>query len=322
MWNDSFAYFNHPQIKPGNGLQFEVGQWLSPYASRIVIPNPQPLPSSLSRLNLPYAITPSEVLSHEAYLAAVEEIIHSCRERNGKTVFSRIITGNNPELNPVEAASALFTSFPDSFGFLFASSETGCWIGATPETLLDFDYNSRRVTTMAYAGTRTDRGEAPWDSKNLRENKFVADHIISVFEEFDINPMVSEAYTSSYGQIQHLRRDISATLPSDVKFWQLLDALNPTPALCGTPTRDAVDDINHYEPSPRGCYGGFIALHRPGDFFHARVCLRCAELFSDGRFEIHSGGGITPDSIPEAEFCETEAKAAVLLSILSQKHGR
>lgn len=257
------------------------------------------------------------VSSRLKYLEAAEGIIASCRQRGGKTVFSRIIEGKNLNLSPLETLAHLSALFPTSLGFLFYTPETGCWIGATPETLLNFDYTTRRVETMAYAGTRPFAGNAPWDTKNLRENQFVADHIVDKFRAFGVEPDVSEPYSSSYGNIQHLRRDISAILPESVDFTELLDALNPTPALCGTPTEAAIADINRYESAPRGCYGGFVALHLPGKFFRSWVCLRCAQLYPDGSFEIHSGGGITSDSIPLSEFRETQAKAAPLLHLLN-----
>lgn len=319
--SDSFAYFSHPKIQPSPGLQFEFGKWLAPYSDRTIISNPLSLQSDNQSITLflydKISNKTSAELSQEAYIVAVQQIIESCKRRSGKTVFSRIIEGKNQRLKPLHAASQLFASFPEAFGFLFSTPESGCWIGATPETLLNYDYRTRRVDTMAYAGTRPYMADAQWDDKNLRENQFVVDHIVDVFRSLGINPEVTDAYTSPYGNIQHLRRDISAILPPDVEYWQLLDALNPTPALCGTPTHAAIADINRCESADRGCYGGFVALHKPGEFFCANVCLRCAQLFAGGEFEIHAGGGITSDSVPLTEYRETEAKAAQLLKILT-----
>lgn len=335
---DSFAYYRLPlsiskDASPSTAT-FEIGGWLAPYSRRIIVEAPQLLPnlpihSQFNRdpqglikeelqHNQPYANEnqPVDADLHQ-YLTSAEAIIRSCQQRGGKSVFSRMIKGYNSSLSPINVAAQLEAIFPNAFVFLFSTPETGCWIGATPETLLNFDYRTRRIETMAYAGTRPYAGDQPWDEKNLRENKFVADHIIEKFRQLGIEPTISEPYSSPYGAIQHLRRDISATLPDDLEFWQILDAINPTPALCGTPTDAAIADINRYESAPRGCYGGFVAVHHPGEYFRSFVCLRCAQLYPDGKFEIHTGGGLTPDSNPLSEYRETEAKASLLLRALS-----
>lgn len=322
--SDSFAYFHHPLVADEPGVVFETAKWLAPYSLRSIIENPHPLesagkdvsPSLLSNPGIEGERDPRTSISKKQYIAAAEAIIESCRARSGKTVFSRIIEGRNPALSPIDAARELAATFPNAFTFLFSTPATGCWIGATPETLLNFDYQTRSIETMAYAGTRLFAGDATWDAKNLRENQYVVDHIIAKFNQLGIQPEVSAPYSSPYGHLQHLRRDISATLPQDVEYWQLLDLINPTPALCGTPTDAAIVDISRYESAPRGCYGGFVALHRPGVYFRAFACLRCARLYPDGRFEIHAGGGLTPDSTPLCEYLETESKAAPLLHIL------
>lgn len=335
--SESFAYYRLPgsltgerekqlddgfptgELENQEDLFFEIGEWLAPYSRRITITNPLPITPTptvpLSNKNS-HSVPLSKDDDKEQYLKAAEAIIESCRAREGKTVFSRTIQGVNPALSPTAAASRLATIFPDALAFLFSTPQTGCWIGATPETLLNYDYRTRRVETMAYAGTRPFAGDAPWDTKNLRENQFVADHIVEKFRSFGIEPMVSAPYSSPYGALQHLRRDITAVLPDNVDYWQLLDAINPTPALCGTPTEAAIADINSHETTPRRCYGGFVAIHKPGDFFRSFVCLRCARIYPDGRFEIHTGGGLTPDSIPISEYRETEAKAASILQTL------
>lgn len=327
--SDSFAYFHLPDstgIPEGHtDARFEVAEWLAPYSDRRIILNPRPIsagipqfpPDAHRKAEPVVGVSPAVGVSKAAYLAAVESIIASCKARDGKTVFSRIIEGVNPTLSPAEAARELAAAFPDAFTFLFSTPETGCWLGASPETLLNFDYTTRRIETMAYAGTRPLAGDAPWDSKNLRENRFVVDHIVEKFRQLGIEPSVTAPYASTYGDIQHLRCDITAQLPPELEFHKLLDHINPTPALCGTPTPDAIADINRYESAPRGCYGGFVALHLPGQYFRAYVCLRCAQLLPGGRFKLHTGGGITPDSFPLAEFNETEAKASPLLKILT-----
>lgn len=339
-----------PRQDYGEHKSFIIGRWLAPWSERISIGdftrNGDPAgATNPSRqfppdLILPKAsFHPDRVISKDEYVDAVNDIIRECRRRNGKTVYSRVIPGHNQLIDIPAAACELFNTFPDSFRFLYYTPMTGCWLGASPESLLDFDMDTRRVSTMAFAGTRPASAEdAPWDDKNLRENLFVADYIRDIFRGFGIEPEISEPYTVRYGAIQHLRRDISAILPAGMDFPELLDKLNPTPALCGTPLRDAIADIRKHELHDRDCYGGFVGIYRdlrpdpeisgtsvksdagyPFRGFKSFVNLRSARISTgpDGRFEVIAGGGIIAASDPLSEWEETEAKASRLYSILS-----
>lgn len=334
------------KYNPAVNKTFEIGPWLAPWADRISLGN-RLTAESVANINgsgkssfpgglstSPAVFHPDREISKEEYIAAVSAITGRCHARNGKTVYSRVISGENPSLDIPAAARKLFNTFPDSFGFLYYTPMTGCWLGATPETLLDFDLDTRRVSTMAFAGTRpASAGDTPWDDKNLLENQFVADYICDKFRLLGIDPEVSDPYTVRYGVIQHLRRDISATLPVHIGYPELLDLLNPTPAICGVPRDNALTDIKDFEPHTRGCYGGFVGISRncpqntaqevgatdQHNGFKSFVNLRSARIsLSPGHhFEILAGGGILSGSDPASEWAETEAKASRLLSILS-----
>lgn len=318
-----------------DGMTFEIGRWLMPYSGRITIREQLGAEDVLSLPDAPFfpAIDDSddfnaaEAITRDDYLEAVKTIAANCNKRDGKTVYSRMIAGENPGLDIPGVASRLFSQFPETFGFLFYHPSTGCWLGATPETLLSIDLASRRFFTMALAGTRpaTLDGQ-PWDEKNLRENRFVADFFFERLRPTGISFDVSETFTVGYGPVQHLRRDISGTLPAgeiDRITESIIDLINPTPALCGTPTADALDDIARHEPHQRECYGGFVAL-RTKSRFDAFVNLRNARLSTTppGRFKIYAGGGITAASDPASEWNETEAKASTLRSLLSSSPDR
>ncbi len=307
---------------------FEIGPWLANYSQRVVIRDILDADNVLAlteNYGAASAVPHSEDnqfrnISKEEYLKAVAAIIERCAKRNGKTVYSRAISGANSHLSVTDTAQQLFAEFPETFGFLYFTPLTGCWLGATPETLLTADLASNRLSTMALAGTRLNLGNSPWDSKNLNENQIVADYIVNKFRSLGLNPEVSIPLTVDYGNIQHIRRDISAIYPNSLSISDIIDAINPTPALCGTPLPTAINDIAEFEPHQRNCYGGFIAIHEPGRQFRSFVNLRCANISplstSGYRFTIFVGGGIIAQSNPETEWHETCAKASRLLAIL------
>ncbi len=116
-----------------------------------------------------------------------------------------------------------------------------------------------------------------------------------------------------YGAIEHLCAHISCQAPAAM-LPQIIDALNPTPALCGYPLGDAVSDIALYERHRRHLYGGYIAV-RDSKGYHAYVNLRCVH-FDSRRFCIYGGGGIVTASVPAEEYAETEAKTSFLRQLL------
>jgi anthranilate synthase component 1 len=67
--------------------------------------------------------------------------------------------------------------------------------------------------------------------------------------------------------------------------------------------------IDELEPAARGPYTGATGwLGAAGDLDLA-VAIRTA-LVAEGRLSLSVGGGIVADSVPEAEWAETETKAA------------
>lgn len=300
------------------GTVFEIGPWLAPYSGRISVGGETDVASALRFLEhapadaqnaSPSFSLPRTSTRKETYIEEISKVIESCRRRGGKTVFSRVICGEAATQSWPAIFTSLCGTFPDTFRFIFHTKATGGWTGATPETLLDVNLGDNTFGTMAFAGTRRQSPDpAPWDAKNIRENRYVSDFIVSRIESLGMEAQTGPLETVTYGSnIEHLCRRISGRLPHGAGFRQLLDAINPTPALCGTPIDDAVNDLNRHESHNRGCYGGFVALHGKNRF-RAFVTLRCA-AFTSGHFAIYAGGGITPDSEPMKEWDETEAKS-------------
>ncbi len=99
--------------------------------------------------------------------------------------------------------------------------------------------------------------------KNLREHAHVA-HAI----EGALRPLAREVrvparpVVRSLRNVHHLWTPISATLAAPLHALDLVAALHPTPAVCGTPRRAAIEWIAAHEPSPRGWYAGAVGWFR------------------------------------------------------------
>jgi menaquinone-specific isochorismate synthase len=115
--------------------------------------------------------------------------------------------------------------------------------------------------------------------------------------------------------VQHLHTPISAELGDRVRLLDALAALHPTPAVGGTPQREAVARIRELEGFPRGLYAGAIGWMNARDGGEFFVGLRSALVAGAGA-RVYAGAGIVAGSTPEKEFAETELKFMAILDAL------
>ena len=237
-----------------------------------------------------------------------------------KVVLSRIKTvkGNFKRLPDV--FNILCDTYPNAFVYLFCVNGQ-CWAGATPEPFICSRGNE--LITVSLAGTRPYRKEdldiANWKIKELQEQDYVTLHIEKVLKHYAVHTYAKNGpYVTRAGNLLHLRTDFTFSSRSvGFRLPSLINALHPTPAVCGMSTGKAMDFIRNKEKHDRGFYTGFLGPVGLGDLIQFYVNLRCLQVF-DNRLVLYIGGGITRDSIPEEEWEETEIKAETLLSVLQQ----
>lgn len=311
---EPFAMFMLPYdgsllIDDGRQADFAFGivPWLGSYADMIGI-------ASMSDM------MPMDVERHtttrDEYISGVSAVIESCRRRQGKTVYSRVVCGideKDAKIDWGKVAAELFQSHVNCFRYLYYTPQTGAWLGATPELLLDFCHLNGKLSTVSLAGTRRSDISGPWDEKNIQENRFVSDYIVERLSALGISVKAGPLEEVGYGNITHLCSGIVGKSTSEC-IPKILDAISPTPALCGRPKSDAIDDIVRYERHHRGCYGGYVTVSTR-ECFMAFVNLRCVHFDSAG-YCAYGGGGITPQSVADAEYVETEDKTLPLVSLI------
>lgn len=259
---------------------------------------------------MPYRST-----TRETYDDGLDRIIGTLAD-NEKTVYSRVITRQG-NLDAEVSFKSLCEAYPDAFVFSVSTPDTGTWLGATPEILLQGD-GTDSFRTMALAGTRKRGTTEPWDEKNIVEQRIVADYIADILDSHCLEYEASETIVRAAGPIEHLCRDflISGLHPADREsFREFISDLYPTPALCGFPKENAMRMILDTERHVRGLYGGFCG---PLDGYRSdlNVVLRSVRFRPD-RLAMFTGGGITEASEPDEEWLETECKAASILSKLT-----
>lgn len=189
---------------------------------------------------------------------------------------------------------------------------TNTWLMATPEVLLE--HTADGWHTMALAGTKNDAEE--WDPKNQREQAMVAEYVQSKVEPFAEELKVKGPYTTEAGSLYHLRTDFNFQLKEDFFPEQLVEALHPTPAVCGLPVDKAMAAISAFENTPRYYYSGFCGPWNLEGMTNLFVSLRCMGKRNDRNFSMFAGGGLLKESRTLDEWEETEIKLNIIRNIL------
>ncbi|OLT12047.1 bifunctional aminodeoxychorismate synthase component I/aminotransferase [Pseudonocardia sp. CNS-139] len=119
-----------------------------------------------------------------------------------------------------------------------------------------------------------------------------------------------------YETVHQLTSDVTARRRPDAGLAELFGALFPCGSVTGAPKPRTMELIRELEDGPRGVYCGAIGMVAPpGAPFRARFSVAIRTVLVDrdtGAATYGSGGGITWDSDPAAEYAELLAKARVL----------
>lgn len=235
-------------------------------------------------------------------------------KRHQKLVLSRsTIMQKEEDVTPLHLFRQACERYPQQFVALISTPRSGTWLMATPEILLEKE--NSRWHTMALAGTMKAESQQAWSEKNIREQQLVASYIkkslTSVAEKTD----ESSTDTIRAGRLQHLQTDFRFTPLPQATTGMLIDALHPTPAVCGLPKLSARNFILQNEQSGRRYYSGFAGPLSLGGETRLYVSLRCMEIFSHS-YRLYAGGGLLEDSREEQEWEETEAKMTTMKSLL------
>jgi len=264
-------------------------------------------------------------MSREEWESLVEDVIDRI-ESDGldKVVLAQELTVDLDAPVPVTAVlDRLRETYPNCTTFAFEPTPEQTFFGATPETLVALD--DGRVETEALAGT-TDRGDTDAEDTDLAdamlgdekyqvENRIVADTIADALRPVAEDVTVADPAIKRITNLQHLHRPITATVADDVDVLELAERLHPTPAVGGSPRREASEVIRDVEPFDRGWYAspvGWVDSDGDGTFV---VGIRSG-LTWDDRLALYGGAGIVTGSDPATEYGEVRSRFQPILDAL------
>jgi para-aminobenzoate synthetase component I len=187
---------------------------------------------------------------------------------------------------------------------------------ASPERFLS--RRGRRVRSSPIKGTApTAEGLT---AKDRAENVMIVDLVrndlgrVCEYGSVDVPALLALEH---HPGLVHLVSTVEGTLRAGCGWPELVDATFPPGSVTGAPKLAAIAHLERLEPVDRGVYCGAVGwVDADRGVGELNVAIR---TFWAGEGELHfgTGGGITYDSDPAAEWAETELKARRLLRVAS-----
>lgn len=283
-------------------------------------------------------ILPDKVFSHEYQLRDLEydtsflpeisekdktyhiEIVNKGIREIGTKKLEKVVLSREIKVpiksSPIKIFRKVLDTYPNAFCYCWYHPKIGLWIGATPELLLLKQNNS--LVTVSLAGTTksTAKNKPLWHKKELEEQELVTCHIVEQLSKYVTDLSVGKVDSVRAGNLWHLKTKIWGTI-RDLELKKIIQALHPTPAVCGLPVNEAEAFIKKYENYDREFYTGYLGELNMGKDknTHLFVNLRCMQIKGDSGL-LYVGGGITSDSNAEQEWIETVHKSETMLNMI------
>jgi menaquinone-specific isochorismate synthase len=328
--------FPTDSVSPGSsvasGSPESTGSPESPESSGSAVPLPEPeLVAHRVPAWSPHGFDLTSSVSHETWCKIIAEAVQKIRDEEPaadglrKVVLARsvdVIATNDLVVGDILAR--LQALFPSCMVFSIEG-----FIGASPELLVA--RKGSQVRAHPLAGTIARSGDPETDAKlaaqllastkDRWEHELVIDAIAAVLrplcDELDVP---KTPHVLPLRNVSHLGTMITGSLlPEQVSnrtaptALEFAAALNPTPAVGGTPTDVALATIASLEPEARGQYAGPVGWVDAAGNGEWAVGLRSARI-EGNRARMFAGGGIVNDSDPQDELQETQLKLQALLA--------
>lgn len=213
------------------------------------------------------------------------------------------------------ALGALAVRYPGCRVFAVARGQR-CFLGATPERLVELRDGTVRVSCVAGSAARgdDDRTDRRYADALRASAKDQAEHAVVVRAvRDDLAPLCDAVVIPRrptllrLANVQHLLSEVSARVRPGIGLFDLAAALHPTPAVGGWPRAEAARWIEEHEDFERGWYAGplgWVDARGDGELF---LGIRSA-LVAPGGTWLFAGCGIVAGSDAAAELAESELK--------------
>lgn len=257
--------------------------------------------SSLSQSDYHAAVeaTREAIAAGTVYQTNICRILSArCREERIVGLFARLLKGN-----------------PAPYAALLDVPEAGVHVAsATPELFL------RRVDSSVTSGPIKGTGRRPADlqDKDRAENVMIVDLVRNDLGRVCVPGSIEVPrflHVEQHPGLVHLVSEVSGELLPHVTWPQIIEATFPPGSVTGAPKSSALALIGRLERASRAGYCGAIGwVDADAGTAELGVAIRTFWL-AGGELRFGTGAGITWGSDPQAEWEETELKAARLIRL-------
>lgn len=292
----------------------------------------QRITTTIDQLNTPQDIaikaektTPNITLKSHVDLPEYREMVEKAK--------TYIRAGDIFQVVPSRRLSADFTLDPFAFYrslrrlnpspyLFFVQLGEYALAGSSPEILVSL--KEGKVTIRPIAGTRK-RGKDKEEDQELKtdllsDTKELSEHLMLLdLGRNDVGRVTKSGTVSVteqmvieyYSHVMHIVSNVEGEIKDGLDAIDALIAGFPAGTVSGAPKIRAMSIIDELEKEKRSFYGGCVGYISATGEMDTCIALRTA-LIKDKKIYLQAGGGVVADSNPEAEFMETENKAAAL----------
>ncbi len=254
-------------------------------------------------------------LDRHSFERAVEQILRNLRDGDCYQVNLTRRLETDAAVDPVDLFRAIVAGNPSPHAALVRIGGIAV-VSASPERFLRRD--GARVETRPIKGTSSDRALLAASAKDRAENVMIVDLArndlgrVCRYRSVHV-PALCEI--EQHPGLYHLVSTVTGTLKDGVRTGELIAAVFPPASVTGCPKPRVLEIIENLEPVRRGVYCGAVGfIDADNDVLDQNVSIRTFTI-TGGRTYFGVGSGIVADSDPEAEWDETELKAARLLAL-------
>ncbi|MGP6486834.1 anthranilate synthase component 1 [Duffyella gerundensis] len=239
--------------------------------------------------------------------------------------------------SPLAAYDTLKRSNPSPYMFFMQDNDFTLF-GASPESSLKYDAQSRQIEIYPIAGSRPrgrhadgslDRDldsrielEMRTDHKELAEHLMLVDlarNDLARICEPGSRYVADLTKVDRYSFIMHLVSRVVGTLRNDLDVLHAYRACMNMGTLSGAPKVRAMQLIAAAEGTRRGSYGGAVGYFTASGDLDTCIVIRSAYV-EDGIATVQAGAGVVLDSNPQAEADESRNKARAVLRAIATAH--
>jgi para-aminobenzoate synthetase component I len=269
-------------------------------------------------------------ISRHEYLEAVQKIKeHIHKGEIYEVNFCHEFSTGNAEIDPLQTWLKLIEESPTPFSCYYRLNDKHL-LCASPERFIK--KTGLHIISQPIKGTQR-RGKTlqedliakkllAGDPKERAENIMITDLVRNDFSKIASNGSVKVnelCGVYSFPRVFQMQSEISADLPADITFTDIIKAVFPMGSMTGAPKIRAMEIIEQYEKSKRGLYSGTIGYISPEMDFDFNVVIRSIQYNQTDTFlSFMVGSAITSLSSPEKEYRECMLKAEAIMKVLKQ----